>query len=185
MRVFVAVKINDEIRRRLGEVQQTLRRIDAHVGWVRPENVHLTLAFLGDIPRDALAPLFGGLDGLARERQPFVVEARGVGAFGGRRPKVIWVGVGDPSGALSDVQRRVAALCSELGLWVEEREFRPHLTIGRARSSRGGAALAKAMEPFAEADFGPVEIRDVHVMRSELLAGGPRHTELNRSPLGG
>lgn len=185
VRAFVGLSISEEIRGRLKEVQSVLRRGGAHVGWVPPENVHLTLAFLGEVPRDGVGPLGMGLDVLASTSAPFEMDVKGVGSFGGRRPKVIWAGVLEPSGRLAMLQRQVAELCVASGVRLDERGFLPHLTIGRARSSRGGESLARALEDWRSVELGRCAVRDVRLMRSELLPGGPRYTELHRAGLGG
>ena len=185
VRAFVGLSIGEEIRARLKEVQCALRRCGAHVGWVAPDNIHLTLAFLGEVSRDGLSPICAGLDAMAPSCAPFSISVTGVGWFGGRRPRVIWAGVHESSGALATLQRRVAELCLASGVRLDERGFQPHLTIGRARSSRGGEDLARALADWRALELGRWEVRDVRLMRSELLPGGPRYTELHLAGLGG
>jgi 2'-5' RNA ligase len=183
VRSFVAVHINDAVRQALAEAQAALRKAGARVGWVAPENIHLTLAFLGDIPGERVPAIAGGLDEIAGRVHPFSFEVGGLGFFGGRRPKVIWAGVGEGGEALVQLQKDVATLLRRLEIPIEERPFHPHLTLGRARSSKGAEALTAAVNALRDARFGRVESKSVCLMRSVLRPRGPIYSVLHEAVL--
>ncbi len=93
MRLFVAVHLPDDVRERLGRIQDRLRLAQADVSWVKPANLHITLKFLGETEPKRLDRVQAALAEVAAEAAPFSVEVAGVGTFGGRIPRVVWAGV--------------------------------------------------------------------------------------------
>jgi 2'-5' RNA ligase len=177
MRLFVAVEISDEVRRSLAAAQSRLRRTPARVGWVAPENIHLTLAFLGDVGADRIASLAAALDGVGREFAPFGYTVAGLGCFGSRRaPRVLWAGVSHGAEDLVRLQAQTAVALRALDVRLEDRPFSPHLTIGRVRSSRGAERLGPLLEAGAGEVFGTVDVARLLLMRSELRPQGPVYT---------
>ena len=176
IRAFVAVEINSETREALTEIQATLRNAGAHVAWVAPENLHVSLAFLGDTVTDLIPRLAHILDDVAALTPPFPFDVANLGAFGRPdSPRVIWAGVkkGEP---LTVLQRRVADDLRGLGIALETPEFVPHLTLGRVRSSRGCRPLIDALRSTGEIVFGHVEASRVVLMRSVLASGGAQYS---------
>lgn len=186
VRAFIAVKLEADVRQALAEVQTKLKRSGAHVGWVQPENIHLTLVFLGNIGSNGIPGLSSGLDGISARKAPFSLEVNGIGSFGGKRPKVVWAGVeGSGMAALNVLQAEVAALVTSQGFVLEERAFHSHLTLGRVRSPRGAAELVSAMEAVKDIRFGTIAVRSVYLMRSQLQPQGPVYSVIHESPLTG
>jgi len=185
VRAFIAVEINEDVRREICRVQDRLKRIGSHVSWVRPENIHLTFEFLGDLARDRIVPVAGVIDRSASESRAFSLEVRGVGSFGrAGSPRVVWVGVGD-SAELCALHARAHRGLTDLGIGIEGRPFRPHMTIGRVRSSRGRKELSEALVPLGKTDFGVCGVRQLTLMQSRLRPGGPEYSPLHVAPLGG
>jgi 2'-5' RNA ligase len=155
------------------------------VAWVRPENIHLSLAFLGNVPSDSVDALGAALDRAGRPVAPFSFDVEGIGTFGSRRsPRVIWAGAqGVPP--LLTLQERVARALGTLGYEPDRKTFTPHLTIGRVRSARGREALLGALESVADASFGRVDVAHVRLMRSRLRPEGAEYSVLHETPLGG
>jgi len=182
VRAFVAIAMGKDVRARLTETMGSLQRAGAHVAWVAPANIHLSLAFLGNVTWD-MVPLIGAaLDEAAAACAPFSLAVAEVGSFGSARsPRVIWAGVRE-SPALRELQGRVARGIMALGLTIEEREYRPHLTLGRVRSSRGRDELVQAMAAVAGQEFGRIEAREVLLMKSRLLPAGAEHSVVHRAP---
>jgi RNA 2',3'-cyclic 3'-phosphodiesterase len=186
LRAFIALRIGEELQGALSDAQAKLRKAGAHVGWVSRENIHLTMAFLGDIAPATADLLSVGLDDIAARTAPFVYEVTGVGTFGGRRPKVIWAGVGDGDLAgLRALFSEIARLAADCGIRLEEREFHPHLTLGRVRSSRGAQELIDALDGLKATRFGHAAANGIFLMRSQLLPKGPIHTVLHEGPMRG
>jgi 2'-5' RNA ligase len=179
VRAFVALAVSDVVRGRLAAILRDLTPSGAHVAWVPPENIHLSLAFLGDIESGTVHRVVLLLNQIAASVAPFVFDSAGLGVFGSpRSPRVIWAGVRDAE-PLRRLHGLLAQGLCELGLAVDEREFRPHLTLGRVRSPRGVEALGKVMERHAEEDFGGTLSESVHLMRSVLSPSGARYTLLH------
>ena len=106
IRAFIAVDIGEEIRTALGKVQRTLQRAHADVKWVNPENLHLTLAFLGNVSIDKIRPVEAALDFAFQRQKTFSLKISGIGTFGkAKHPRIIWVGITE-SPALMELQQQ-------------------------------------------------------------------------------
>jgi len=183
VRAFAAVPIPEAVRTTLAAVQQRLRATRAHVGWVPPPNIHLSLAFLGSVERSALPLLALALDTAAGACVSFAVRVAELGTFGSTRsPRVIWAGV-EPADALHALQRRVAAAIEECGVALEPRPYRPHLTLGRVRSPRGRQALVAALAAEPPLDAGVLPVNRVRLMQSVLSSAGARYSVLHETAL--
>lgn len=184
MRLFVAVSLPPEIRERLAAVQDRLRRAQADVSWVRPENIHATLKFLGETEEKRLERIRPALADAARAGAPFSMELSGVGSFGGRIPRVVWVGVGEGAEPLTQLAARIEVALARVGFPKERRGFSPHLSLGRVRSPRNAEALLAALQEFQAEGFGSVTTTQVELMQSQLKPTGSVYTVLERFPLG-
>ncbi len=184
MRLFVAVSLPSEIRNRLAAVQDQLRRAQADVSWVRAENVHVTLKFLGEVEEKRLDKIRPALTDVARAAAPFSMEVAGLGSFGGRNPRVVWVGVGEGAEQLVQLAGQVEGALGRVGFPKERRGFTAHLTLGRVRSSRNTEALLAALQESQAERFGTVTATQFELMQSELRPSGSVYTVLDRFPLG-
>ncbi|MDP2166892.1 MAG: RNA 2',3'-cyclic phosphodiesterase [Thermodesulfovibrionales bacterium] len=184
LRCFISLELPAGVRDNISGTVERLNAAGADVRWVRPENLHLTLKFLGDTPDALLPEIRGKLLEAASAFKPFSVELRGAGAFPtARHPKVVWIGVKDAD-SLKGLQAAVEAAMSGLGFDPEEKRFVPHLTVGRVRSERGKDALSKGIVSLEGVSFGFVEVRSVSLMKSELSPKGPKYSVLYDIPLG-
>jgi 2'-5' RNA ligase len=184
VRTFICIEMPEEIRRRIEELQRSLRSIDAQASWVRGKNIHLTLKFLGDVERGRIERVIEGVAGAALEIDPFEIEVGGAGCFPSpRRPRVLWVGLVRIADELRELHRRVENSLARSGFARDEKKFSPHLTIARLRSERNAAQLAEKLieTGFPSASF---TAREVIVMRSELSSGGSIYTPLDIIKLG-
>jgi 2'-5' RNA ligase len=135
-RVFVAIELPVAVRRKLTEHIDRLRDSipNARASWVRDENLHLTLKFLGDIPFTNVEKLSAAASIATTTASPFEVNVEGCGAFPPRgQPRVLWIGIDDPSGQLALLRTALEAECARAGFPRDERPFHPHLTIARIR----------------------------------------------------
>jgi RNA 2',3'-cyclic 3'-phosphodiesterase len=183
MRLFVAVDIPAEVRQGLASLQDRLRHAQADVSWVRPENIHVTLKFLGETDEKRLPSIREALAGVARTGAPFSMEVVGVGSFGGRVPRVVWVGVRDGAQPLTDLARQVERVLARLGFPKEKREFTAHLTLGRVRSPRNAQGLLAAVQEVREERFGTIAAKAFELVQSELRPSGSVYTTLERFSL--
>ncbi len=186
VRSFVALEISDGVREALKALQQDLKKAGARVGWVAPENIHLTLVFLGDVFHSQIEPLAKSLDEVAAQTAAFSCDVAGSGFFGSpRAPRVLWIGVKDQDHAVTGLQSRVEAAVRGLGLKTEERAFHPHLTLGRVRTRDRVDELTSRLASATNAAYGSVEVRRLLLMQSHLEHQGVRYTVLHESALKG
>jgi 2'-5' RNA ligase len=189
IRSFIAVNIGVAAVRAIAEEQALLRRRVAERGgdvrWVAPQNLHVTLRFLGQVTEPMVAAIQDGLEPVARAVPPFEVTAAGVGVFPDEhRPRVVWVGLREEGGALGRLHAGISEVLARMGFDLEERPFRSHVTIGRVR---GGdpAALAACLAEIGERRYGAFTVREVACFRSDLRPSGADYRLLWRLPLGG
>ena len=136
VRAFVALAVPDSQREVIAPHLELWRTGAPGFRWVPPESLHLTLRFLGGIGPELLDGLRAGLRGV--RGRPFQVALDGVGTFGGRAaPRVVWVGLREGVEPAAELAGRVEAVCQAAGLDPEARPFRGHVTLARARASRG------------------------------------------------
>lgn len=185
-RAFVAVELPDAVRENLARAVGRLRRGGGHVGWVTPEHLHVTLAFLGEVTPAAAAAVAAALDGMAAAVPPFGLEAAGLGCFGHpRTPRIIWAGLGGNLGALEDLYRRLAAALETAAGWRDDKPFHPHVTLGRVRAAGGLAPVLAELEKRRTETFGCFQVGAVRLMRSDLRCGGPVYAVVHEARLGG
>lgn len=186
MRVFCAVELPDELRSLAAERARRLRTEfpDVRASWERPEKLHITLKFLGDVEPARVGALSGAAARAVATLEPFELTVEEPGTFPSHgQPRVLWLGIVDASGMLALMQRALESECAAAGFPRESRAFKPHLTLARVRSPQGAQELAAAHRetPFAPQRF---KVSELVVMRSELGPGGSRYTPLSRHRLG-
>lgn len=193
IRAFVAVELNQELRQAIGRVQaQTKERLmkrlptDARIQWVRPESIHLTLKFLGDIAERRVDEMRHALAATIGSASRFTVEVGGLGVFPDHRaPRVLWIGLADASHRLSRLAADIDSALTALGFAPEGKPFTPHLTLARIKekSREVGQALTASGALTEGAQAGRLTVRSVALMRSELKPSGSVYTRLWEVPL--
>lgn len=181
-RVFIAIELPASVRQRIKDHIDGLRHAlpDARASWSREENLHLTLKFLGDTPVSQVETLSQATKRAARKALPFEIVVKGCGAFPPRgQPRVLWIGIEDPSGHLGKLQEGLADECAQAGFARETRPFHPHLTIARLRRPQGSRQLAALHEEMGF-ETETVGASGLAVVRSELRSEGSRHTVISR-----
>jgi 2'-5' RNA ligase len=189
LRVFVACELPEDVKRGLGRVQDDLRRdgVDDALRWVQPDIVHLTMKFLGPVPRSELGRLKEALEG-AIEPFSFSVRPVKVGTFGGARMRVVWAGLeGDVEG-LAALAGRIDEALAPLGFERERRPFAAHLTLARVRDrateeERRSAALV--IRRYRMPSLPSMTLSEVALMESRLGPGGSTYHRLGRFPEAG
>ena len=182
IRTFIAIKSPVLVTERLGRLANVMRSRwpEQSVRWVAPENIHLTLRFVGDAAETQIAALSQGLEAIAAGYQAFTLTLGKSGTFpSGRRAKVIWTGLTDERGSLSELQQKVEALVLQLGWEPEERVFRPHLTLGRVRQGIR-APTGEWLEHPPPMEF---EVQEIELVSSLLKPGGAEYRTLCRAVL--
>jgi 2'-5' RNA ligase len=181
-RVFIAIELPRDVRTCLAEHIKALRDAVSEVraSWSREENLHLTLKFLGDIPATNVEKLSAAASIAASKVGPFEIVVGDCGSFPPKgQPRVLWIGIDDPSGKLSELYRALADECAKAGFAREPRSFHPHLTIARIRQPHGSRQLA-AMHTEIGFNREIVRVSEMSVIRSELRSEGSKHTVISR-----
>ena len=176
LRCFIAIDIAAQTRNELRELIGILKQCGGDIKWVIPENVHVTLKFLGDTAEEMLPKISASLSAVISSYKPFSVKVHGTGVFPNRRnPRVVWVGLED-SEILKSVNGDIENAMSAFGYEKDDREFRPHLTIGRVSSRRGMISVINQLDNFREKDFGELLVDGIKLMKSELRPKGAEYT---------
>jgi 2'-5' RNA ligase len=176
-RLFIAVTLPDAIRDSLAALPAPL----SGVAWTRPEQLHLTLRFLGNVPGDNIDPLAVRLAAIRIE--PFLLPIAGLGAFPPKSPpRVLWAGVGSGHPRLFQLRQRLDDTLLAAGLDLDVRTFHPHVTLARCEETAAGPA-AQWLRAHREFAAPPFRVESFGLWSSQLLATGPVHTLRHRFPL--
>jgi 2'-5' RNA ligase len=181
VRAFLALEIPDEIKEKIMEVEASVGRSGADVKLVEKENLHVTMKFLGDVAPDTIEKVVGVMESVKESRFP--MEVRGTGVFPNPRiPRVVWVGVGKGGDRVVAVFRHLDTEIAKLGFRTE-RDFTPHITIGRVRSPAGRDELLRALDGFKEKPFGATVVDRIVLKRSQLTSSGPIYSSIREVEL--
>jgi len=182
MRVFIAIDIDEQIRKALGGLQNELQsKVDikkSDVKWVNPDNMHLTLKFLGEIKDVQTVDVCNITKEVAGRHESFELDVETVGHFGGRSARVLWVGTGQSSENLLQLQSDLEQQLASAGWPKETRKFSGHLTLCRVRNSKAGVKLAQMTEGYRDFKLGTISADSVSVYQSQLTSKGPIYTVL-------
>ena len=182
-RTFIALEIEENIKELLVSIQQKIGSKTSGIKWVKPENMHLTLKFLGSTREDKIEDISDIIKNTAKALTCFNVAVSGLGAFpNSNNPKVIWAGL-KADDVLYNFQKAIDISLEPLGFAREKRPFSPHLTIGRVRDSR---AKKKLRDVFEKIDPNPCsfEAENITFYKSDLMPEGPVYTVLKSVKLG-
>jgi len=188
LRAFIAIELPVELQkaisRSIGQLQKAAGK--SGVRWVAAENIHLTLKFLGEVSPTNVDLIQQMLSAEAGLHPRFHIEVAQLGAFpNNKRPRVVWLGVEAPP-ELATLQRGVESAAAKLGYPPEDRPFSPHLTVGRVRENAPSTeltALTAALESLKIGTLGTVQVKALHLFKSDLLPGGAVYTRLFSAPL--
>ena len=182
MRAFVAIRLEAGVDQAIACFIDRIRPLSRGISWTRPDNLHLTLKFLGArVDRDLIDKLTAAIGPLAAETAPFRVIIRGIGAFPNLvRPRTLFVNL--HSDRLPGLAARFEDIAVGAGFAPVDRPFTPHLTIGRIRSARGFYPVRAALESAADRDFGVSMVRSLAIYQSHLSSAGSRYEPIVQFP---
>jgi len=180
-RLFIAVDISDEARGAAARYIEQMSEKFGHLSakWERPEKLHLTLKFLGSVGEHLIPKIMDLVDLDAAKVDSFTIEIAGTGAFPtAKSPRVLWLGVKEPTGAMKLLEQHIDDSCAELGFESDKRAFKPHLTLARIREPRNAAELGKQHIKNA---VGPISFncRELVIYESHLGRGGSTYEKLH------
>lgn len=183
IRTFIGIGLDDGIREELGDAIDELKATNANVRWVKPGNIHVTLKFLGNIEEDRIDEIENALKPLG-SRNPFELAAQGVGVLPNPRyPRVVCAGLKTGVEALKELNRAMEDAMETMGFKREERDFLPHLTLGRVKSFRAKSLLMMKIRELQKREFGSIAVNGFSLIKSDLRPTGAVYTELANIPL--
>ena len=185
IRTFIALELPPAVTLLLHKVQQELKRLKIRARWVRPENIHLTLKFLGDINPDHIDKIGAAMAGAAIEFPPVTLTVRGIGVFPGiKRPRVIWMGLGGDIRSLLALQSRLEQELAEAEFPKDKRSFKAHLTLGRLKQSVNPAVIRQMISEYATLSSDEFVCNQVILFKSDLKPSGAVYSKLKQTKLG-
>src|SRR5229473_6307410 len=181
MRLFVALEIPSSVRENLADLLTSLRAVSPQTRWVHPENLHVTLKFIGEVPEAKSSAIRSALAGV-RSEQPVTLDFRGLGFFPNEKhPRVFWAGI-DASTNLKTLAANIDGATEKVGIPREQRPFSPHLTLARFEPPRLPEKLRAAIQENAAREFGSVRTSQFHLIESKLKPSGAEYTTVESFP---
>lgn len=184
MRAFIAIDLEDKIKKRLSSLLLELNKVSQGIKWVRKEGMHLTLKFLGEIEKEKIPEVESILKEISGKYSSFPLRLKGTGSFppGKKNPRVLWLGI-EAGKSLKSLQFQIEKSLEKLGFPREKREFHPHLTLGRMKFySHLGGVLSK-LEKEKETIFGEMIVEKIIFFQSILKPTGAEYKVLSEFEL--
>jgi RNA 2',3'-cyclic 3'-phosphodiesterase len=187
IRSFLALELSPQIKQELLRIHDDLKRSSLDARWVRPEGVHLTVVFMGDVRETDISAVIEGIGDVCSRYGPFAVALRSVGCFpNSRKPRVFWLGVEGDLGRMSRFRDDLQAELLPFGIRPEKRGFRPHLTLGRFKGlGKGTAELDKLLLKHKGLTSPLCSLNELILFRSDLNPGGAVYTKMKSWTLSG
>jgi 2'-5' RNA ligase len=187
MRTFIAIDLPEEIKAALSEIQKQLKSTAADVKWVAPENIHLTLKFLGERDNKKVEAITQILETAAAETKSYRINITSLGAFPTQTsPRVIWVGIQQGDAETKKIADILEKMICEVGIPKEDRPFSSHITIGRTRSSLGREKLVQELNHLDGTLAGKnlsFTVEKITLYKSTLTPKGPIYEALKEASL--
>lgn len=184
IRAFIALRLPENILSSINKIQEDLKQYRLPVRWVRPENIHLTLKFFGNISESDTEIIGIAMSDCAGCCSPLTLSAKGIGVFPSvARPRVIWAGFSGQISLLLSFQDALEKRLEKSGFKKEERPFKGHLTIGRFKDRVNNERLIEAIRKHKDFNTDVFNAEEIILFKSDLLPAGPVYTELLKVPL--
>jgi len=185
VRSFIAINIPAKIRNKLEEIQDDLKKSNAALQLVRPENIHITLKFLGNVPVESINDIQDAIAESISGFELFPISFETIGVFPNLQyPRVIWVGIEKGVEELSLLNSKIENSISRFSLHQENRKFQPHLTIARVRSGKSHKKLVSILEELKDIKAGEMLAEKICLMESMLKPQGAQYNTLKIFLLG-
>lgn len=179
IRSFIAVALPPSIIDDINNIKEILYSYRFKVRWVKSENIHLTLKFLGDLNAADIEAVDAAMNRAVKETVPITLSVKGAGVFPGiKRPRVVWLGMGGQVPLLIALQKALDENLGTAGFEKEKRPFKAHLTLGRVKGAIDAAMLGKALSEMMNFESMPFVIDRIFLIKSELKPSGPVYTKL-------
>lgn len=184
VRTFLAAELPADIMQGVAQVQSRLKKtLSGPIRWVRPEGIHLTLRFLGDISPERIPDILAAVEPCCTGTAPIPLMVKSLGVFPHlNHPRVLWMGLEGETVALKNLRDRLEEAAVGLGFAREDRSFRAHLTLARIKSPKGLIGIASAVESQSGASAGSFTVTALHLFQSALTPQGAIYTKLASFP---
>ena len=180
LRTFIALTPPTTLQHTIAEVRAVFQPLQLPWRWVAPEQIHLTLKFLGHVPVEQVTVIAQAMEYAAQGQTAFTLRAQSLGCFPHpSRPRVLWVGLADPSQALASLNERLTAALLPGGFLPEDRPFHPHLTLARVQNVGHSSELLPIVQACHNRHFGDFSVTQLHLFQSQLQRGGALYTMLH------
>ncbi len=184
MRTFIAIEIPEETMQGLRDAQRLLRTDAVDASWPKPEGIHLTLKFLGEVPESKVPGIMDALTLAVAGSRRFRLGVNGTGTFpNARNARVVWAGLGGEIECLDRLQAAVEDAMESAGFERENRPFTPHLTLGRIKYIRSREAWVRSLEQVKGLSLPAFEVSSFNLMKSELKRTGAEYTQVAKFEL--
>lgn len=184
VRAFIAIDVSEDVRSRLVAVQSYLAKTGNQLKLVEPENLHLTIKFLGEIQEEKVPEIVEEMKKAVSGISPFEIHIAGVGVFPDQHyVRVVWAGVSAGGERVVEIQRKIDTGLNSIG-FSPERDFHPHITLARVKFIRERAKFMEFLKEAQKADFGVTRVEAILVKQSTLTPKGPIYSDLAKVPLG-
>ncbi len=188
VRCFLAISLSKSVKEKLQKIQQKLAQSKADVRWVRPDGIHLTLKFFGNIPEKKIEEIAKVVKEVVSHSVPLKLKVKGLGTFPSmKRPRVIWAGVTGDVKELIALQQKIEEALMKIGFEPEDRSFIPHLTLGRVKSNRHIEKLCqviKDLSPETGNGWEEIKVDSLVLYQSILKPSGAIYVPLKTISLG-
>ena len=189
IRAFIAIELNEQIKEAIRQFQEHLKPLGCDISWVKPENAHLTLKFLGDVKIKMIPSITETLESLCRDLNPFDTALTQAGVFPDlRHPRVVWIGLDDTDGNLARLAGSLETALGNIGFSAkggsasggkkEKRDFQAHITVGRVRTLKNVAQLCEALKKFSVPSGIKQSSGQIILYKSTLTPQGPVYEKL-------
>nr|CBX31145.1 hypothetical protein N47_E46570 [uncultured Desulfobacterium sp.] len=185
IRAFIALKLPDNILSFINKIQKNLKQYGFPVRWVKPENIHLTLKFFGNIDKSDLSDIKAALNECSGCYSALNLFAKGIDVFPSiMRPRIMWVGVLGDTSLLLSLQNTLDKRLEESGFKKDEKPFKGHLTMGRFKDKVNNEKLIEILRKYQNVDPEAFAAKEIVLFKSDLKPQGPVYTELFKMLLG-
>ena len=179
MRVFIAIELGKEIKEALSKIQDELKTVQGDVKWVEPQNIHLTLKFLGEIEENKIPKISQTLKAISCQVRPFTITLSELGAFPSHKyPRIIWIGIDEGKDELSKLAELIEDSLVQLKFPKEKRGFSAHFTLGRVKSRKNIESLCQKLSIIQVPKL-KQEIKSIVLFKSTLTSKGPFYEKIS------
>lgn len=186
MRAFIAIELPEGLQKKLSDFVEILKNPHDKISWVSSKNIHLTLKFLGDVSIDDIESIKNIIQEVANRYSPFEAIVKEAGVFPSQRnPRVVWIGIENGKDNCRNIYTNLEDKLVSIGIPKEERDFTPHITIGRVKYIKDINIFSNLITEHSEDLFGNLRVDSISLIKSTLTPEGAVYERLYISPLAG